>query len=94
MDVLLSLELASSLLGPLVCPSVSCYIQVLGLHVAVTVGWDGDPLDKLILGLLVPLGSSSRVIGGGVVEAVVAMVVVGISGTSITFLSRTSVDVN
>ena len=49
-DVLLSLELISSLLGSF----VSCYIHVLGLHVAVTVGHDGDPSGRLILGLLVP----------------------------------------
>ena len=93
--MLLSLELASSLLGSLVCPSVSCCIQVLGLHVAVTVGWDGDPLGKLILGLLVPLGSTSRVTGGVVVEVVVvAIIVVSISGTSTLSLSQTSVDAN
>ena len=95
MDVLLSLKLASSLLGSVVCPSVSCCIQVLGLHVAVTVGQDGDPSGKLILGLLVPLGSTSRVTGGVVVEVVVvAIVVVGISGISTTSLSQTSVDAN
>ena len=94
MDVLLSLELASSLLGSVICPSVSCCIQVLGLHVAVTVGWDGDPLGKLILGLLVPLGSTSRVTGGVVIEVVVAIVLAGISGTSTTSLSRTSVVAN
>ena len=50
-------------------------------------------MGKLILGLLVPLGSTSRITGGVVVEvAVVTMVVVGISGTSATFLSHTSVD--
>ena len=92
MDVLLSLELASPLLGSLVCPSVSCCIHVLGLHVAVTVGWDGDPLGRLILGLLVPLGSTPKVTGGVVVEVVVAMVVEGISVTSTISLSRTSVD--
>ena len=87
MDVLLSLNLASPLLGSLVCPSVSCCIHVLGLHVAVTVGQDGDPSGKLILGLLVPLGSTSKVTGGVAAEVVVAMVVVGISGTSTTSLS-------
>ena len=92
MDVLLSLELASPLLGSFVCPSVSCCIHVLGLHVAVTVERDEDPSGKLILALLVPLGSTSRVTGGVVVEVVVTMVVVGISGTSTTFLSHTSVD--
>ena len=86
-DVLLSLELISSLLGSFVCPSVSCYIHVLGLHVAVTVGHDEDPSGRLILGLLVPLSSTSTVIGGVVVEtAVVAIVVVGTSGTSILSL--------
>ena len=70
-DVLLSLELISYLLGSLVCPSVSCCIHVLGLHVAVTVGRNGDPLGRLILGLLVPLSSTSTVNGGGVVEAAV-----------------------
>ena len=94
MDVLLSLKLASSLLGSLVCPSVSCCIHVLGLHVAVVVGWDGDPLGKLILGLLVPLGSTSKVIGGVAAEVVVAVVVASISGTSTTSLSQTSVDAN
>ena len=94
MDVLLSLELASSLLGSLVCPSVSCCIQVLGLHVAVKVGWDGDPSGKLILGLLVPLVSTSKVTGGVVVEVAVAMVAEGISGTSATFLSQILVDAN
>ena len=84
------LELASSLLGSAICPSVSCCIQVLGLHVAVTVGWDEDPSGKLILGLLVPLGSISRVTGGVVMEVIV--VVVGTSGTSTTYLSQTSVD--
>ena len=88
-DILLSLELASSLLGSLVCPSVSCCIHVLGLHVAVTAGWDGDPLGKLTQGLLVPLGSTSRVTGGVVVEVVVvAIVVVGISGITTTSLSQ------
>ena len=87
MDVLLSLELASPLLGSLVCLSVSCCIHVLGLQVAVTVGQDGDPLGKLILGLLIPLGSTSKVTGGVVIEVVVAMVVVGTSGTSTTSLS-------
>ena len=86
MDVLLSLEMASSHLGSVVYPSVSCCIQVLGLHVAVTVGWDGDPSGKLILGLLVPLGSTSRVTGGVAIEVVVAIVVVGISGISTTSL--------
>ena len=94
MDVLLSLELASSLPGSAICPSVSSCIQVLGLHVAVTVGWDGDPSSKLILGLLVPLGSTSRVTGGVAVEVVVGIVVVGISGTSTTSLLQTSVDAN
>ena len=95
MDVLLSLELASSLLGSVVCPSVSCCIQVLGLHVAVTVGWDGDPLGKLILGLLVPLGLTSRVTGGVVIEVVVvAIVVASISGISTISLSQTLVDAN
>ena len=95
MDVLLSLKLASSLLGSLVCPSVSCCIHVLGLHVAVAVGQDGDPLGKLILGLLVPLGSTSRVTQGVVVEVVVvATVVVSTSSTSIISLSQTSVDAN
>ena len=80
------------LLGSVVCPSVSCCIQVLSLCVAVTVGRDGDPSGKLILGLLVPHGSTSSITGGVVVEVVVAIVVVvGISGTS-TFLSCTSVD--
>ena len=66
---------------------MSCCIHVLGLHVAVTVGQDGDPSDKLILGLLVPLGFISIVIGGVVVEVVVvATVVVGTSGTSIISL--------
>ena len=87
MDVLLSLKLAFSLLHSLVCPSVSCCICVLGLHVAVTVGWDGDPLGKLILGLPIPLGSTSRVTGGVVVEVVIAIVVVGIFGSSTTSLS-------
>ena len=86
-DVLLSLELASSLLNSLIWPSVSCCIQVLGLHVAIAVGWDGDPSGKLILGLLVPLGSTSRVTGG-----VVVAVVIGTSGTLVTSLSWTSVD--
>ena len=87
-DVLLSLELTSSLLGSLVCPSVSCCIHVLGLHVAVTVGRDGDPLGRLILGLLVPLSSTSIVIGGVVVEVVVvATVVVGTSSSSVLSLS-------
>ena len=94
MDVLLSLELASSHLGSMVCPSVSCCIQVLGLHVAVTVGQDVDPSGKLIPGLLVPLSSISRVIGVVVVEVVVAIVVVGISGTSTISLSQTSVHMN
>ena len=86
-DVLLSLELVSSLLGSLICPSVSYCIQVLGLHVAVIVGWDVDPSGKLILGLLVPLGSTSRFTGG-------VVAVVGTSSTSTTSLSQTSVDVN
>ena len=81
-DVLLSLELASSLLDSLICPSEICCIQVLGLHVTVTVEWDGDPSGKLILGLLVPLGSTSRATGG-----VVVVIVVGTSGTSVTSLS-------
>ena len=72
----------------------SCCIHVLSLHVAVTIGWDGDPSGKLILGLLVPLGSTSIVIGGVVEVVVVAIVVVGTSGTSVISLSRTSVDVN
>ena len=93
MDVLLSLELMSSLLGSVICPSVSCCIQVLGLHVAVTVGQDGNPSGKLILELLVPLGSTSRVTGGVVIEVVVVIVVVGISGIS-TSLSQTSVVAN
>ena len=63
---------------------MSCCIHVLGLHVAVTVGRDGDPSGGIILGLLVPLSSTSTVIGGGVVEAAaVATVVVGTSSTSI-----------
>ena len=95
MEVLLSLELISSILGSFVCPSVSCCIHVLGLHVPVTVGHDGDPSGRLILGLLVPLGSTSTVIGGVVVEAaVVATVVVSTPGTSILPLSWTSMDVN
>ena len=51
-DELLSSE-SPSLVGSLVCPSVICCIQVLGLQVAVTAGWDGDPSGRLILGLLV-----------------------------------------
>ena len=94
MDVLLSLKLASSLLDSVVCPSVSCYIQVLGLHVAVTIGWYRDPLGKLILGLLIPLGSTSKVTGRVVIEVVVAIVVVGISGISTTSLSQTSLVAN
>ena len=73
---------------------MSCCIHVLGLHVAVTVGQEGEPLGKLILGLLVPLGSTSKVTGGVGVEVVVTMVVVGISGTSTFSLSQTSVNVN
>ena len=58
-------------------------------------GWDGDPLGKLILGLLVPLSSTSIIIGGVVVEVVVVKTaVVGTSGTSLISLSQTSVDVN
>ena len=87
-DVLLSLGLASSLLDSVICPSVSCCIKVLVLHVAVTVGWDGDPSGKLILQLLVPLGSTSRVTGG------VVVVVVGTSSTSGTSLSWTLVAAN
>ena len=67
----------------------------LGLHVAVTVGHDGGPSGRLILGLLVPLSSTSTLIGGVVVEAVVvATVVVSTSSTSILPLSCTSMDVN
>ena len=84
MDVLLSIESASPLLDSLICPSAICCIQVLGLHVAVTVGQDGDPLGKLILGLLVPLGSISRATG------VVVSIETGISHTSATSLSGTS----
>ena len=65
-----------------------CCIQVLGQHVAVAVGWDGDPLGKIILGLLVPLGSTSRATGGVVVVAIV----VGTLGTSVSSLSQTSTD--
>ena len=58
-------------------------------------GHDGDPLGRLILGLLVPLSSTSRVTGGVVVQmVVVATVVVGTSGTSISSLSLTSIDIN
>ena len=49
---------------------------------------------KLILGLLVPLGSTSKVTGEVAAEVVIAMIVVGISGTSTTSLSQTSVDAN
>ena len=51
-------------------------------------GQDGDPLGKLILGLLVHLGSTSRATGG----VVVVVIVVGTSGTSVTSLSHTSAD--
>ena len=51
---------------------------------AVTVGQDGDPLGRLILGLLVPIGSTSRTAG------VVAAVEVDVLGTSVTFLSQVS----
>ena len=58
-------------------------------------GCDGDPLGRLIQGLLVPPSSTSTVIGGVVVEAaVVAIVVVGTSNTSIRSISWTSIDVN
>ena len=51
-------------------------------------GQDRDPLGKLILGLLVPLGSTSRATEG----VVVVVIVVGTSGTSVTSLSQTSTD--
>ena len=79
-DELLSSE-SPSLVGSLVCPSIICCIQVLGLQVAVTAGWDGDPSGRVILGLLVPIGSTSRMTG------VVAAVEVGTLGTSVTSLS-------
>ena len=79
-DEVLSSE-SPSLVGSFVCPSVICCIHVLGQQVAVTVGQDGDPSGRLILGLLVPLGSTSRTTG------VVAAIVVGASGTSVTSLS-------
>ena len=51
-------------------------------------GHDGDPSGKLIMGLLVPLGSISSIIGGIVVEVVVVTTeVVGTSNTSISSLS-------
>ena len=59
-----------------------------------TEGWDRDPLGKLILGLPAPLGSTSKVTWGVEIEAVVAMVAEGISGTSTTSLSWISVDAN
>ena len=76
----------SPLVGSLVCPVICC-IQVLGLQVAVTAGWDGDPSGRLILGLLVPIGSISRKTG------VVAAVEVGALGTLVTSLSHTSADI-
>ena len=88
-----SLELVPSLWGSVVCPSVSCCIHVLGLHVAVMVGHEGDPSGRLILGLLVPISSTSNDTGGIVVEVVVATVVFGTSGTSIFSLSWASTEV-
>ena len=61
-DELLS-SVSPSLVSSLVCPSIICCIQVLGLQVAVTAGWDGDPSGILTLGLLVPLGTTSKMTG-------------------------------
>ena len=78
---------SSSLVAALVCPSVICCIQVLGQQVAVTVGWDGDPSGRLILGLLVSIGSTSMTTG------VVAATEVDTSDTSVSSLSQTLVDI-
>ena len=83
---LLSSE-SSSLVGLLICPSAICCIQVLGLRVAVAIGQDRDPFGRLILGLLVSIGSTSKTTG------VVAVTEVDISGTSVASLSQTSVEV-
>ena len=84
-DGLLSSE-SSSLVSLLICPSAICCIQVLGLQVAVAIGQDRDPFGRLILGLLVSIGSTSKTTG------VVVATEVDTSGTSVSSLSQTSVE--
>ena len=85
-DRVLSFKLAFSLVGSLIYPSVICCIQVLGLQVAVAVGWDGDPSGRITLGLLVFIGSTSGTTG------VVMTAEADIPGTSMSSLPQTSDD--
>ena len=63
-----------------------CCIQVLGLQVAVAVGWDGDPFGSITLGLLVSIGSTSGTTG------VVMTAEVDVPGTTMSSLLQTSDD--
>ena len=63
-DGLLSAESSPSLVGSFICPSETCCTHVHGLQIAVTVGLEGDPLGRKVLGLLVsPSVVSVSVIG-------------------------------
>ena len=87
----LSFELSLSLRGSVVCPSVNCCIHVLGLHVAVAVGWGIVLSGKLILGLSVPLRLASTMVGEvGAEVDVGALVVVGTLKTLLLSLTYTS----
>ena len=86
---MISPELFSPSRGSLICPSVSCCIHVLGLHVAVTVGHDGEPSGRLTLGLLAPINVKSVDMGEVVDVVVVTRVVVGTSVNSNLPLSQT-----
>ena len=63
-----------------------CWIQVLGLQVAVAVGQGEDPFGRITLGLLVSIGSTSGTTG------VVMTAEVDVPGTSMSSLLQTSDD--
>ena len=84
---LLSVEWASSRVGPSICPSQICCTHILGLQVAVAVGLEGDQLGKKVLGLLVSVSvvsasGTSRVAGA-----------IGVTGTFFSFIPQTSDEV-
>ena len=70
----------------MICPSVICCIQVLGLQVAVAVGQGGNPFERITLGLPVSIGSTSGTTG------VVMTSEVDAPGTSMSSLLHTSDD--
>ena len=66
--------------GPFVQPSETCCTNVCGLQVAVTVGLEGDPLERNVLGL------PASVLAVAVVAKVVGTIeVMAVAPSAVTF---------